>query len=77
MLSPEELGSRSAESFVFYCYSFTQRGGIVASPPIGGSSHKKLTQNDWHSDYTFKATKPQRTTKTERTLLYVGEAKKS
>ena len=42
LLSPEELGSRSAELIrIVLLQSYTQRARIVASPPIGGSSHKK------------------------------------
>ena len=40
VLSPEELGSRSAELIrILLLHSYTQRASIVASPPIGGSSH--------------------------------------
>ena len=45
MLSPEELGSASAELIrILLFHSYTQRASIVASPPIGGSSHKKEKQ---------------------------------
>ena len=45
MLCPEAIGSKSAELIRIlllhsYTHSLTQRDGIVASPPIGGSSHK-------------------------------------
>ena len=42
VLSPEELGSTSAELIrILLFHSYTQRASIVASLPIGGSSHKK------------------------------------
>ena len=48
MLCPEAIGSKSAELIRILLYthslthSITQREGIVASPPIGCSSHKNI-----------------------------------
>ena len=47
VLSPEELGSTSAELIRILLFrSYTQRASIVASPPIGGSSHKNCSAGD-------------------------------
>ena len=41
VLTPEELGSRSAELIrILLLQSHTQRASIVASPPTGGSSNQ-------------------------------------
>ena len=50
MLCPEAIGSKSAElTRILLLHSLTQHDGIVASPPIGGSSHKKpMKMQDSH-----------------------------